>query len=254
MSGQRGRSSGEASKDRSALRDRVADWATGAPSPSWWGEDREPPRKRPLTREAIVASALAIIDSEGLEGLTMRKVAERLEASAGALYGHVANKRQLLELMVDRVFEGLAVPPANSAGWPEQVKQMCRDIRGRLSSHRGLARVMLGRIPVGPSFVTVLEQQLAFLTDAGVPDRIAAYLGDLLGLYVAAFAFEESVWGDEDASGADQFSSYLEALPSDRFPYIAALHHIMTGINHDERFELGLEIILQGVARISAAG
>lgn len=199
-------------------------------------------------------AALSIIDSDGLEGLTMRKVAGRLEASAGALYSHVANKRQLLELMVDRVFEGLDVPTAEPTEWPEQVKQMCRDIRARLRSHRDLARVMLGRIPVGPSFVTVLEQQLAFLTDAGVPERIAAYLGDLLGLYVAAFAFEESVSEGGANSEVDQFRSYLEALPRDRFPYIAALHHVMAGIDHDERFELGLEIILQGVARISSRG
>lgn len=201
-----------------------------------------------------MAAALSIIDAEGLEGLTMRKVADRLQASAGALYSHVANKRQLLELMVDRVFEDLDVPAADAADWPEQVKQMCRDMRTRLRTHRDLARLMLGRIPVGPSFVTVLEQQLAFLNDAGVPDRIAAYLGDLLGLYIAAFAFEESVSEDEEAADVNQFRSYLEALPTDRFPYIAALHHVMVGIDHDERFELGLEIILQGVARISARG
>lgn len=182
----------------------------------------------------------------------MRKVAERLEASAGALYSHVANKRQLLELIVDRVFEGLEVPQADPGDWPDQVKQMCRDVRERLRTHRDLARVMLGRIPVGPSVVTVLERQLAFLTEAGVPDRIAAYLGDLLGLYIAAFTFEESLWDGDSPADVGRFHSYLAALPSDRFPYIAALHHVMSGIDHDERFELGLEIILQGVARISA--
>jgi len=198
---------------------------------------------------------LAIIDSEGLAGLTMRKVADRLEASAGALYSHVANKRQLLELMVDRVFEGLEVPETDPGAWPEQVKQMCRDIRDRLRSHQDLAQVMLGRVPVGPSFVTMLEHQLAFLSEAGVPDRLAAYLGDLLGLYVAAFTFEESLWEREEAKDrVNQFSSYLETLPTDRFPHIAAVRGVMTGLPPDERFELGLEIILQGVARLSSSG
>lgn len=239
----------------SPLRARVAEWATGAPSPAWWGEPHEPPRRRPLTRDAIVRTALAIIDSDGLEGLTMRRVADHLEASAGALYGHVANKRQLLELIIDRVFQGLNVPEADEAAWPEQIKQMCRELRQRLRSHRDLAQVMLGRIPVGPSFVTILEQQLAFLADAGVPDRLAAYLGDLLGLYVAAFAFEESIWEREEAGEqVDRFRSYLATLPAERFPHIAAVHETMTSIGHDERFELGLEIILQGAIRLSSRG
>ena len=101
-----------------------------------------------------------------------------------------------------------------------------------------------------------LEQLLAFLSDAGVPDRLAAYLGDLLGLYIAAFTFEESLW-ERDEAGQDslnQFSSYLETLPAERFPHLAHLRDEMTEIGHDERFELGLEIILQGVARLSSSG
>jgi len=241
---------------RMPLRSRVTGWATSAPPPPWWRELREPPRRPPLTRETIVRAALAIIDSEGLEGLTMRKVANRLEASAGALYSHVTNKRQLLELIVDRVFDGMTVPKADADDWPEQIKQMSRDMRDRLRSHRDLAQVMLGRVPVGPSFVTMLEQLLAFLADAGVPDRLAAYLGDLLGLYIAAFTLEESLREHDEAGeeSISQFSSYLETLPGDRFPHIAFLRDEMAGIGHDERFELGLEIILQGVARLSSLG
>lgn len=202
-------------------------------------------------------AALALIDADGLDGLTMRKVADRLEASAGALYSHVANKQQLLELLVDRVFEGFQVPDANAEDWPEQIKQMCREVRERLRSHRDLARLMLGRIPVGPSFARLLEQQLAFWDDAGIPAPLAAYLGDLLGLYIAAFTFEESLWAEhEDApeKNIDQVSAYFAALPIDRFPHIAAVRDVMMGFGHDERFELGLEVILQGVARLKSLG
>jgi AcrR family transcriptional regulator len=224
--------------------------------PPWWGEVRTPPRRPPLTRDAIVGAALAIIDDEGLDGLTMRKVANRLEASAGALYSHVANKRQLLEILVDRVFEGLEMPEMVDDDWSEQVKQMSRQVRGRLRAHRDLARVMLGRIPVGPSFVTMLEQQLAVWSEAGIPERLAVYLGDLLGLYIAAFTFEESLWEQQgsDEENTGQFNAYLSALPIDRFPHIAAVRALMTEIGHDERFELGLDIILQGVARLSSRG
>jgi TetR/AcrR family transcriptional regulator, tetracycline repressor protein len=205
----------------------------------------------------IVQAALALIDADGLDGLTMRKVADRLEASAGALYGHVANKQQLLELLLDRVFQGIEIPEANAEEWPEQIKQTCREIRDRLRSHRDLARVMLGRIPVGPSFARLLEQQLAFWDDAGIPAPLAAYMGDLLGLYIAAFTFEESLWAEHDAAPQteiDRITAYLAALPIDRFPNIAAVRDLMMGIGHDERFELGLEIILQGVARLKSPG
>jgi AcrR family transcriptional regulator len=203
----------------------------------------------------IVQAALALIDADGLDGLTMRKVADRLEASAGALYSHVANKQQLLELLVDRVFDGFQVPEVDAEDWPEQVKQMCREIRHRLHNHRDLARVMLGRIPVGPSFARLLEQQLAFCADAGIPATLAAYLGDLLGLYIAAFTFEESLWEEANSeANMDQVRDYFASLPVDRFPHIAAVKDVMLGVGKDERFELGLEIILQGVARIRAPG
>jgi len=205
----------------------------------------------------IVQAALSLVDSDGLDGFTMRKVAEKLEASAGALYSHVTNKQQLLELLVDHVFQGIEVPEADADDWPEQVKQTCRELRDRLRSHRDLARVLLGRIPVGPSFAQLLERQLAFWDDAGIPAALAAYLGDLLGLYIAAFTFEESLWAEKEGRAEpnlDQVTAYLAALPVDRFPHIAAVREVMLGFGRDERFELGLEIILQGVARLSSPG
>ena len=163
--------------------------------------------------------------------------------------------QQLLELLVDRVFQGIEIPEAHADDWPEQVKQTCREFRDRLRSHKDLARVLLGRIPVGPSFAQLLERQLAFWDDAGIPPMLAAYLGDLLGLYIAAFTFEESLWAEHEGPAEpdlDQITAYLAALPVDRFPHIAAVRDVMMGFGHDERFELGLEIILQGVARLSS--
>jgi len=225
---------------------------------------------------------LSLIDDGGLEDLTMRRVAERLQASAGALYGHVANKQQLLELLLDRVFEGVVIPAPDPDRWQEQIKDTCRTLRERLRSHGDLARVMFGRIPIGPNFIRLLEQQLGFWDEIGLPAKAAVYLGDLLGLYVAAFAFEESLWGregeradaarppgsgaggpaiapaieDEDSEPAsidsvlERVDGYLSALPADRFPNIAAKRELMLGIGAEERFELGLEIILQGVASL----
>ena len=256
-------------------------WATGAPCPPWWREQPARVRREPLTRAAIVEAALSLLEDGGVEGLTMRRVAERLQASAGALYGHVTNKQQLLELLLDRVFEGVEIPPPDPDRWQEQMKDICRTLRDRLRSHGDLSRVMFARIPIGPNFIRLLEQQLAFCDEIGLPAKVAAYLGDLLGLYVAAFAFEESLWARDEENHAEgtppgsgaagaaatvedetsvapagidsvlqRIDTYLSALPADRFPNILARKDLLLGIGPEERFELGLDIILQGVATL----
>ena len=84
---------------------------TGAPEPPWWRTRDEPGRgeRRPLTRDAIVDAALALLDREGLSGLSMRKLAQELGAGAASLYWHVGNKEELLSLLLDRIVGELSL-------------------------------------------------------------------------------------------------------------------------------------------------
>lgn len=213
------------------------------------------PPRTPLTREAIVEAALGVLDREGLDGVSMRRIAESLETTAGALYWHVRNKEELLGLVFDRVAGEIELPPLDPSRWQDQFKDLAREARRVLLLHRDIARFSLGRIPLGPNLVRINEWMLALLRAAGVPDQAAAWVGDLFGLYVGAHAFEQTVDLPSPTGEPlppdkvlDLMRGYLVSLPVSRFPNTVELvDEIMSG-GPDERFEFGLDLIVRGLA------
>src|SRR3954451_1834385 len=163
----------------------------GIPDPPW-RQQRAARTRTPLSRDAIVNAAIEVLDEEGAEALSMRRVAEKLGAGAASLYWHVPSKAALIDLILDRVGAELELPEPDPSRWQEQLKEVMRSIRAVLARHRDLARLSLGRVPVGPNLVRSLEWQLAVMRGAGVPDRVAGLTADLMNLFVGAFAYEEA--------------------------------------------------------------
>lgn len=209
----------------------------------------------PLSREAIVEAALRVIDAGGLEGTSMRRVAEELGTVQSALYWHVRSKDELLQLVLDRVAGEVELPEPDPANWQEQLKTLGREMRRVMTSHRDIARVTLGSIPVGPNVIGVMEWMLGLLRAAGVPDRTAALAGDLFALYVGAYAYEESL-GLASPTGEDlppeevttMLRDYWASLPASRFPNIVALGDTLFEGGPEERFEFGIDVLVRGLA------
>ncbi len=227
------------------------------PIPQWWRIPKPSARRAPLTREAIIEAALRVLDQEGLNRVSMRRVAEELGTGAGSLYWHVGNKEELLELVVDRVSSELDLPQPEPSRWQEQLKDVAREMRHLMKRHRDVARISLGRIPVGPNLVRVVEWMLVLLRGAGVPDRTAALAGDLLALYVGAYAYEESLPFNPPGDAPPEqigrmIRDYFVSLPPDRFPNTVALADELIAGGPDERFEFGLEVIVRGLAAEAA--
>lgn len=152
-------------------------------------------------RETIADAALAIVDAEGLDALTMRTVAHSLRAGAASLYAHVASKDALLELVIERVigeieFGGEPDPER----WQEQLKELARRMRAVFARHRDLARASFARIPLGENALRGSEWMIGVMRAGHLPDRVIAYGVDLLALYVMATAYEESVYLGESNS------------------------------------------------------
>jgi TetR/AcrR family tetracycline transcriptional repressor len=231
--------------------------AQPVPDPPWQQGRRKPAPRTPLSREAIADAALRVLDRHGLDGLSMRRVAGELGTGPGSLYWHVQNKEELLELLADRVMTEIELPPPDPSRWQEQVKELGRVTRQVMGSHRDAARITLGRVPVGPNLVRFAEWLLDLLRSAGVPDQAAAYAGDLFGLYVGAFAFEESLGfapaGEsmpiEQAVG--MLRDYFASLPAERFPNVVALADLLVAGGPDERFEFGLDVLVGGIAAMA---
>ena len=226
--------------------------AGGLPEPPW--RERKDNPRTPLTRQAIVEAALRVLDRDGMDALSMRKVGEELGTGAASLYWHVRNKEELLQLVFETVSEEAALPPPDRSHWQEQLRGLAHEMRRTMNRHRDVARISLGRIPAGPTLARTSEWLFALLQPVGIPDQVIAYLGDLLGLYVGAFAFEESL-GVASPTGEDlppdeiitMFRDYVESLPDDRFPRTKGAVDLLFGGGNDERFEFGLDVLIRGL-------
>jgi AcrR family transcriptional regulator len=221
---------------------------------------RRSPRQRTLSREAIAAAALEIVDRDGLDALTMRAVADALATGAASLYAHVASKEELLELVVERVIGEIPTPGELDPGrWQQQIKEWGRAVRTVYSRHRDVARASFARIPLGENSLRGSETLIALMRSAGLAEQVVAFACDLLPLYVMAVCYEESLYASEISPEemdryVTELRTYFESLPTDRFPNLVAMAGPLTSGVGDDRFEFGLEVLVRGLAALGGAG
>jgi hypothetical protein len=127
-------------------------------------------------------------------------------------------------------------------------------MRAILNRHRDVARISLGRAPTGPTVAVFTEWLFTLLKPVGIPDKVIAYLGDLFGLYVGAFAFEESLGdGSMDTQGLppgqflEMIKDYMRSLPADRFPYTRQAADLIFAGDRDDRYAFGIDLIIRGL-------
>ena len=245
--------------------DHQTDTIRGAAEPEvpeapWLRTPRRPKERVPLSREVIVDAALRLLDTHGAAGFSMRRLADELGVGAGAIYWHVANKEQLLQLVFDRVIGELPMPVSDPERWRAQIKQAARDEREMMRRHPGIAQLSFGRIPVGPNAVRYMEWHLSILRSGGLSNRVASLAGDMLYLYIGAFSFEEClgvvVPTGDDATVHDfigELRAYFASLPPERFPNLSELASELTTGGPDERFEFALDVLLDGLLARSQA-
>ncbi|HZD02235.1 MAG TPA: TetR/AcrR family transcriptional regulator C-terminal domain-containing protein [Actinomycetes bacterium] len=233
----------------------------GVPEPPWRLRARAQAPRIPLTREAIIDAALRVLDREGMDALSMRRVGEELGTGAASLYWHVRNKEELLQLLFERVTEEVVLPEPDPSRWREQLRDLAHQMRAVMNRHRDIARISLGRIPSGPTMALLSEWIFNLLRPVGIPDQVIAFLGDLFGLYVGAYCFEESLplaspTGEDLPPDqiVEMFKDYVRSLPEDRFPNTRTAADLMFSGDMDERFEFGIDVMLRGLATYASAG
>jgi AcrR family transcriptional regulator len=239
---------------------KVSDSAIPAPIPvpPWRTPPKPAPTRQPLSQELIVDTALRILDSEGLDAVTMRRVAQELDTGPASLYAHVANKEELQHLMLDRVAGEIEVPEPDPERWQEQVKEYARACQKVWTAHADIARISLGTVPTGPNSMRAAEGMLAILKAGGVPDQVAAWTLDRMGLYIDGDAYEAGVYIAREKTGFDaeayfgQVREYFESLPKDRFPLITSMVDSLMAGDGDERFEFGIDLFVRGLASYAA--
>jgi AcrR family transcriptional regulator len=242
------------------------------PPPPWQRlPDRQSRRRRdPISREAIVQAAIKLLDREGLAALSMRRLAEELGTGAASLYWHVGSKDGLLDLVLDELIGEEQAPAPDPSRWKEQLKEVARAQRRVSLRHPYLVRISIGRIPMGPNALRFSESMLAILRAGGLPPRLAVQGYLLLIATVNGFTVDETGVEDESAGGpgadgkpgdpanvqdaADMARDYIASLPAQSFPNMVGLADEFAFTDADERFELLIDIFVDGLARRAAAG
>ena len=234
--------------------------ASGAPatdgrSPSlWFGAPTHDPDRRPqLTRERVVAEALAVIAHDGVQALTMRRLAARLGVVPGALYRHVNNKQQLQDLVLDNVLAEVDLHLDPSLAWTGQLKLLAHRLRQVLEAHPGVAGILKTRDPLGPHSLALAEAFLGPLQAAGFADRDAGLGFFLLVDYTIGFAVSGTPTSVNehrvrDPATRTQLHQFFRSLPPDRFPALVALGDQVWVDNRDQRFSAGLQVLVDGLA------
>jgi TetR/AcrR family transcriptional regulator, tetracycline repressor protein len=224
--------------------------SAGAPEPPW----RSSPRRgrsvpRPqLSRDVVVGAALKVVESDGGDALTMRRVADEIGVSASALYGYIANKEELVQLVLEQIMEEIRLPEPG-ASWQDMLRQWARSTLDVFRRHPGVAALTMGRVPFGPTLLQGSELMLGVLRAAGLPDQVAAFAGDLGSLYVGAIALEQEVTPlEKPQEFAAQVTGWLKSLPADQFPNTVAIADKMVAGSTEDRFEWGMDVIIRGLA------
>lgn len=196
-----------------------------------------------LSRERIVAVAVEVLDGHGADGLTMRRLADRLGAGAMSLYWHVGSKEQVFDLALDAVLEYRALPPDEGQDWRGDVVRMLEDWRARMLRHPWSAS-LLPRRALGPNILHRLELLGSALSRAGVADAhlnvaIWSLWNFVMGATVTRASFE-GARVDKDAA-----PPHL-ASPGEDHPTIQRSHLLMDD-DWDGAFRKGLDLLLDGL-------
>ena len=219
----------------------------------WFDPPSDDQGRRPrLTRERVVAEALAVIAEDGVQALTMRSLAARLGVVPGALYHHVRNKQQLQDLLLDNVLAEVDVHLDPSQAWPEQLKALAHRLRQVLEAHPGVAGILKTRDPLGPHSLALAEAFLEPLQAAGFADRDAGLAFFLLLDYTIGFAVSTPATSVNEQRVRDQairtrLHQFFRSLPPDRFPALVTLGQHIWVDNRDERFTAGLDVLADGL-------
>ena len=237
--------------------------ATTKPIPSVWARQQREADQPALSRAAIVREAIAMLDAEGVEALSMRKLGARLNAGATSLYRHVATKDELMELAVDEVAAEITVPAAvlttGGADWRAAATQAARSFRDTSLRHPWLASVLgqAGLAYLGPNLMSVSERLAALFTTAGFPDPSGAI--DALLSYVIGMSTTEAAWLTTVARSGETEADFVARLMPAAQRAAAEYEHL-SGAYHaappdpdparlrDTKFANGLDIVLDGLA------
>ncbi|MCM4085113.1 TetR/AcrR family transcriptional regulator C-terminal domain-containing protein [Paractinoplanes hotanensis] len=210
----------------------------------WLREEADRPRRAaPLTRERIVEVAATLLDERGIDGLTMRNLAQRLAVTSTALYWHVKTKDDVLDLALDHIFAEVLLPDAGD-DWRDDVRALTSRWRATMLRHPW-APSLIGRPMLGPNVLARTEFLQSALVRGGFTDLRLAVITRLIANYVIGAAITEATWRQTDDPGARAEARRQLLANADAYPALVGSGHLEDGRwNDDDLFQRGIDSIL----------
>jgi AcrR family transcriptional regulator len=217
--------------------------------------------RAPLSKERVLRAAVALAARDGIESLTMRKLADELGAGAMSLYHYVPNKEALLDGMVDIVF-GELEPAPTDVDWKTAMRRRAISMREALNRHRWAVGLMESRATPGPASFRHHNATLGCLREGGFSIEMTIQANSVQDAYIYGFALQEKNLPADDAEEiaavareqARLFAEVAQAQQSaalaEEFPYLAEVvagHVAEVGYDFTAAFEYGLDLILDAL-------
>jgi AcrR family transcriptional regulator len=218
------------------------------PTPS---EPTEPKLPRtPLSRDRALRAAVELADAEGIDAVTMRRLAQALGVEAMSLYHHVANKSDILDGMVDLVFAGIDLPGGRD-GWVSAMTARSTSVRAALTRHRWAVGLMESRTSPGPATLRHHDAVIGCCRCSGFSVEMTAHAFSLMDSYIYGFVLQEISLPFEDGDDLGEMidimlpPAMVETYPS--FAELASEFVLRPGYSYGDEFDFGLRLILDAL-------
>lgn len=218
--------------------------------------DAVPAPRIPLTRERVLQAAVAVADEDGIESLTMRKLAPAVGVKPMSLYNHVANKSDLLDGMIDLVFSEIGLPSCGD-DWKTAMRQRALSVRRVMSRHRWAIGLMESRTSLGPATLRHHDAVIGCLRNAGFSILLTGHAYSILDSYIYGFALQERALPfDTPDETSKRAQAILAQFMAEDYPHLAELtveRVLQTDYDYGNEYEIGLDLILDSLEQAREA-
>lgn len=201
------------------------------------------PSKAPLSLDAIVEAAFELLKRDGLDGMTLRKVALALETGAASLYAYVENLEELEALVCDRALQDVKTEGKAKKEWRARFDALVESYVGVLIATPGAAQLALKTIAVGPNGLRILDALLGLFDEAGCDRVTGAWAADLVQLYATSIAAEQTTRSKEH-DPVDRALQMLARVTPAQHPHI---HAAKDALSAHGRFQWALDALIAGI-------
>lgn len=204
-----------------------------------------------LSRDKIVAEALAIADKDGLSYLTMRRLADTLDVEAMSLYHHIKNKKELIAEMVDVVAPSIPTLD-NCVDWKDALRKRADLMRATLIQHPWAAHEFIAGINVGPNMLRYVDTTIGYLLHAGFSYELTDHTWKTIDSYIYGFDLQSQNFPLEPSEFKAAAKQFLPGIPRETYPYLHDMGLSIINGTHDgiQDFHFGLELILESLDRL----